>query len=61
MWLDRESEIDLLAYGPFAELVTNIVANKRLNPLTIGLLGSWGVGKSTRKKHGKRRCIMERL
>lgn len=47
MWLDRESEVDLLAYSPFAELITNIVANKRLNPLTIGLLGSWGVGKST--------------
>lgn len=47
MWLDRESEIDLLAYSPFAELITNIAANKRLNPLTIGLLGSWGVGKST--------------
>lgn len=38
MWLDRESQIDLLAYEPFAELITNIVANKRLNPLTIGLL-----------------------
>lgn len=47
MWLDRESEVDLLAYSPFAELITNIVANERLNPLTIGLLGSWGVGKST--------------
>lgn len=47
MWLDRESEIDLLAYSPFAELITNIAADKRLNPLTIGLLGSWGVGKST--------------
>lgn len=47
MWLDRESEIDLLAYSPFAELITNIAANKRLNPLTIGLFGSWGVGKST--------------
>ena len=47
MWLDRESEIDLLAYSPFAELITNIASNKRLNPLTIGLLGSWGVGKST--------------
>ncbi|WHH59789.1 P-loop NTPase fold protein [Petroclostridium sp. X23] len=47
MWLDRESEVDLLAYSPFAELITNIAANKRLNPLTIGLLGSWGVGKST--------------
>lgn len=47
MWLDRESQIDLLAYGPFAELITNITADERLNPLTIGLFGRWGVGKST--------------
>ena len=47
MWLDKESQIDLLAYSPFAELITNITANKRLNPLTIGLFGRWGVGKST--------------
>lgn len=47
MWIDKESKIDLLAYNPFAELVTNITANDRMNPLTIGLFGSWGVGKST--------------
>ncbi|KJR46050.1 Phage T7 exclusion protein [Desulfosporosinus sp. I2] len=47
MWIDRESKIDLLAYNPFAELVTNITANDRMNPLTVGLFGSWGVGKST--------------
>ena len=47
MWLDRESHIDLLAYEPFAELITDITANERLNPLTIGLFGRWGAGKST--------------
>ena len=46
MWLDKESQIDLLAYSPFAELITNITANERLNPLTIGLFGRWGAGKS---------------
>ncbi|OSB19162.1 hypothetical protein B2H94_08660 [Clostridium sporogenes] len=47
MWIDRESEIDLLAYEPFAELVNDILLDKKMNPLTIGLFGSWGVGKST--------------
>lgn len=47
MWIDRESQIDLLAYNPFAELVVNIISNDRMNPLTVGLFGSWGVGKST--------------
>ncbi|GAA0742132.1 KAP family P-loop domain protein [Clostridium oceanicum] len=47
MWIDRESEIDLLAYEPFAELVNDILLDEKMNPLTIGLFGSWGVGKST--------------
>ncbi|WP_395549398.1 MULTISPECIES: P-loop NTPase fold protein [unclassified Lacrimispora] len=47
MWIDRESEVDLLAYRPFADLVKDILLDDTMNPLTIGLLGSWGAGKST--------------
>lgn len=47
MWVDRESEVDLLSYEPFAELVKNILLDGTMNPLTIGLFGSWGAGKST--------------
>ena len=47
MWVDRESEVDLLAYEPFAELVKDILLDDTMNPLTIGLFGSWGAGKST--------------
>lgn len=47
MWIDSASNIDMLAYKPFAELLYRIIDNERMNPLTIGLYGSWGAGKST--------------
>lgn len=47
MWIDSASEVDMLSYKPFAELLHTIVNDERMNPLTIGLYGSWGAGKST--------------
>ncbi|MGH4140479.1 KAP family P-loop NTPase fold protein [Clostridium sp.] len=47
MWSDSVSEIDMLSYEPYAQLIYDISTNGRMNPLTIGLLGSWGSGKST--------------
>lgn len=47
MWLDNASEIDMLAYDPYAQLIDDITSNNHMNPLTIGLLGNWGSGKST--------------
>lgn len=47
MWIDSASSIDMLSYKPFSELLYRIINDKRMNPLTIGLYGSWGAGKST--------------
>lgn len=47
MWADNASKIDMLAYKPYAELIYEISNNERINPLTIGLFGTWGSGKST--------------
>ncbi|HBI6963834.1 TPA: hypothetical protein K8N27_002216 [Clostridium perfringens] len=47
MWIDSASSIDMLSYKPFSELLYKIIKDKRMNPLTIGLYGSWGAGKST--------------
>ncbi|MEQ3337554.1 KAP family P-loop NTPase fold protein [Clostridium butyricum] len=44
---DNASSIDMLAYKPYAELIYEISNDERMNPLTIGLFGSWGSGKST--------------
>jgi len=37
----------MLVYKPYAELIFDIATSERLNPLTIGLFGNWGIGKST--------------
>lgn len=47
MWLDNASDIDMLFYQPYAQLIAEIVKKKEYNPLTIGLFGLWGAGKST--------------
>lgn len=47
MWLDKESDVDLIAYKPFIQLVVSILEDEEMTPLTIGLYGSWGAGKST--------------
>lgn len=47
MWIDNASKIDMLAYYPYSELLMDIMSNKRMQPLTVGLFGSWGIGKST--------------
>lgn len=47
MWLDNASSIDLLFYSPYADTVVKFAKNSALTPLTIGLYGSWGAGKSS--------------
>ncbi|MEC1339263.1 P-loop NTPase fold protein [Bacillus velezensis] len=47
MWADNASRVDMLSYEPYAELLYDISMTERVNPLTVGLLGNWGSGKST--------------
>ena len=47
MWLDNASDIDILFYEPYAQIISDIAKNKEYNPLTIGVFGLWGAGKST--------------
>ncbi len=47
MWLDNASSIDMLFYSPYADTIVNFTKNPQLTPLTIGLYGSWGAGKSS--------------
>ena len=47
MWADNASRVDMLSYEPYAELLFDISMTERVNPLTVGLLGNWGSGKST--------------
>ncbi len=47
LWSDNEAEIDLLRFGYLADAVARIVAAPDLLPVTVGVFGDWGGGKST--------------
>lgn len=47
MWNDKETEFDLLGYEKIADTILEVVKDNHLRPLTVGVYGDWGVGKST--------------
>jgi predicted KAP-like P-loop ATPase len=47
MWADTETEIDFLNYTEVAELIVELIARPDLLPLSLGVFGGWGVGKSS--------------
>ncbi len=47
MWHDNETCLDFLGYQHFAETIISLTKTERLLPVTIGLFGDWGSGKSS--------------
>jgi predicted KAP-like P-loop ATPase len=47
VWADTETDVDFLNYTEVAELVAELIANPDLLPLSLGIFGGWGVGKSS--------------
>lgn len=47
MWNDKETDIDLLDHEKIAQTVLEIISEQHLRPLTVGIYGDWGVGKSS--------------
>jgi predicted KAP-like P-loop ATPase len=47
MWHDNETERDFLNFSGVADTVAEIVVQARGRPVSIGVSGSWGIGKSS--------------
>ena len=47
MWSDKETTEDLLGYTVHAGLLKSVVTNDKNLPITVGLYGDWGSGKSS--------------
>lgn len=47
MWSDNETTLDLLGFKIHADLIRSVVTNRELLPLTIGVFGDWGGGKTS--------------
>ena len=47
MWTDNETELDFLNFTGVADTVAEIVVQAQAQPISIGVSGAWGVGKSS--------------
>ena len=47
MWSDKESDIDFLNFNETAESIKDLITEKNLMPISVGVFGDWGAGKST--------------
>src|SRR6266508_2968799 len=47
MWSDADSSVDYLNFADVASLVADLVSDKRLLPVSVGVFGGWGAGKSS--------------
>ncbi|PZQ12410.1 MAG: NTPase KAP [Ancylobacter novellus] len=47
MWADSESDVDYLNFSEVSELICEMLADDRMLPMSLGVYGTWGVGKSS--------------
>lgn len=47
MWLDSETDVDFINFGSVAESVAELIVQADGQPLSVGVSGPWGVGKSS--------------
>lgn len=47
MWSDQESESDYLNFGEVSQLAVDILTSPGMLPVSLGVFGNWGSGKSS--------------
>ena len=47
VWQDNETENDLLGFDVHADLIRSVVTDQSVLPVTVGVFGDWGGGKSS--------------
>ncbi len=47
MWSDRETEHDCLGFSSYVDVLADVCTLPDLAPLTLGIFGSWGSGKTS--------------
>ena len=47
MWADNETARDFLNFSGVADTVAEIIVQARGRPISIGVSGAWGIGKSS--------------
>jgi len=47
VWTDNETAIDYLNFSGVAETVAELIERANARPISIGIAGAWGVGKSS--------------
>lgn len=50
MWSDRETEQDCLGYLSYVAVLADVCTHEGIAPLTLGIFGSWGSGKTSLMK-----------
>ena len=47
MWADNETDVDLLGFDYLVEALELVLTDETLYPITVGVLGVWGSGKTS--------------